>query len=295
MPNALFPAMAEHWGTASVGLLYAAPPLGALAAAIASRWASRVRRHGLAIAWAAALWGVSIAGFGFARPLWLALMFLAAAGAADMVSGIFRMAVWNQTIPSWIRGRTAAIEMVSYHTGTVARQRRGRVRGTSVRTSNLHRRGRDPVRGRIPCDSHAAAEVHQVRLGCEESGSANWRRHRTRRREKPARSRCDGASVCRWFSREAIVEAKEDAAPEAKNVIGTDAAAFGGVDVNRFLHCLHLACPGAAAAFDHEIESGLSDMYRPSEMTVREPSGWTSVRMMTMARPFGSGKQTLMH
>ena len=34
-----------------------------------------------------------------------------------MVSGIFRMAVWNQTIPASIRGRTAALEMVSYHTG----------------------------------------------------------------------------------------------------------------------------------------------------------------------------------
>ena len=58
-----------------------------------------------------------IAAFGFARPLWLALLFLAAAGAADMISGIFRMAVWNQTIPTSIRGRTAAIEMISYHTG----------------------------------------------------------------------------------------------------------------------------------------------------------------------------------
>ena len=117
MPNALFPAMAEQWGAASVGLLYAAPPLGAMAAAITSRWASRVQRHGLAITWAAALWGIAIAAFGLARPLWLALLFLAAAGAADMISGIFRMAIWNQTIPTSIRGRTAAIEMVSYHTG----------------------------------------------------------------------------------------------------------------------------------------------------------------------------------
>ena len=98
-------------------LLYAAPSLGAMIAALTSGWASGVRRHGLAITWAAALWGVAIAAFGFARSLWLALIFLAAAGAADMVSGIFRMAVWNQTIPSSIRGRTAAIEMVSYHTG----------------------------------------------------------------------------------------------------------------------------------------------------------------------------------
>jgi MFS family permease len=117
MPNALFPAMAEQWGTASLGLLYATPALGALIAALTSGWASGVRRHGLAITWAAALWGVAIAAFGFSRSLWLALIFLAAAGAADMVSGIFRMAVWNQTIPSSIRGRTAAIEMVSYHTG----------------------------------------------------------------------------------------------------------------------------------------------------------------------------------
>jgi MFS family permease len=117
MPNALFPAMAERWGSASVGLLYAAPPLGAMAAAIASRWTLRVRRHGLAITWAAALWGIAIAAFGLARPLWLALLFLAAAGAADMISGLFRMAVWNQTIPARIRGRTAAIEMMSYHTG----------------------------------------------------------------------------------------------------------------------------------------------------------------------------------
>jgi hypothetical protein len=117
MPNALFPAMAGRWGAASVGLLYAAPPLGAMLAAITSRWASRVHRHGLAITWAAALWGIAIAAFGLARPLWLALLFLAAAGAADMISGIFRMAIWNQTIPTSIRGRTAAIEMISYHTG----------------------------------------------------------------------------------------------------------------------------------------------------------------------------------
>ena len=109
--------MAERWGTGSVGLLYAAPSLGAMIAALTSGWASGVRRHGLAIAWAAALWGVAIAALGFARSLWVGLVFLAAAGAADMVSGIFRMGVWNQTIPWSIRGRTAAIEMVSYHTG----------------------------------------------------------------------------------------------------------------------------------------------------------------------------------
>jgi MFS family permease len=118
MPNALFPAMAEHtWGTASLGLLYAAPSLGAMLMALGSGWTEKVRRHGLAITWAAAVWGLAIVCFGLAEPLWLALIFLATAGAADMVSGIFRMAVWNQSVPPSIRGRTAAIEMISYHTG----------------------------------------------------------------------------------------------------------------------------------------------------------------------------------
>src|SRR5206468_803154 len=66
---------------------------------------------------AAAVWGMAIIGFGMSTKLWLALLFLAAAGAADMVSGIFRMTLWNQTIPARLRGRTAAIEMVSYMSG----------------------------------------------------------------------------------------------------------------------------------------------------------------------------------
>ena len=74
-------------------------------------------RHGLAIAWAATVWGAAIAGFGAAGALWLGLACLALAGAADNISGIFRMTIWNQTIPERIRGRTAAVEMVSYLSG----------------------------------------------------------------------------------------------------------------------------------------------------------------------------------
>jgi len=49
--------------------------------------------------------------------LWVALLFLALAGAADAVSGLFRMTIWNQTIPDHLRGRLASIEMISYLTG----------------------------------------------------------------------------------------------------------------------------------------------------------------------------------
>jgi MFS family permease len=118
MPIALFPAIAhEKFGDWSVGLLYAAQSVGVLLMTVSSRWTGRVERHGLAVLLAATVWGVAIIGFGLADHLWLALLCLAVAGAADGVSAIFRMTIWNQTIPDHIRGRMAGIEMISYTTG----------------------------------------------------------------------------------------------------------------------------------------------------------------------------------
>jgi MFS family permease len=118
MPEALFPAIADSLGgPATLGLLYSAPAFGALLAAGTSGWTGRVRRHGLAVLLAATGWGIAIIAFGFATSLALALPMLAIAGAADAVSGIFRMAVWNQTVPDELRGRLASIEMVSYSSG----------------------------------------------------------------------------------------------------------------------------------------------------------------------------------
>jgi MFS family permease len=118
MPLALFPAFAEEFGGAGVlGLLYAAPSAGALLATATSGWTGRVHRHGLAVLWAAAGWGVAIAAVGFAPNLAVALLALAVAGGADMVSGIFRTTIWNTTIPDHLRGRLAGIEQVSYSAG----------------------------------------------------------------------------------------------------------------------------------------------------------------------------------
>jgi MFS family permease len=117
MPMALFPAIATKFGGASVGLLYAAPSVGAFIASVASGWSARINRHGLAVTIAAGIWGLAIIAFGFADRLWLALFWLAVAGAGDMVSGLFRMTIWNQTIPDHLRGRLAGIEMVSYMSG----------------------------------------------------------------------------------------------------------------------------------------------------------------------------------
>ncbi|HET8887777.1 MAG TPA: MFS transporter [Candidatus Angelobacter sp.] len=117
MPMALFPAIATKFGGASVGLLYAAPSVGAFVASVASGWTARIYRHGLTVTIAAGVWGLAIVAFGFADRLWLALLWLAVAGAGDMVSGLFRMTIWNQTIPDHLRGRLAGIEMVSYMSG----------------------------------------------------------------------------------------------------------------------------------------------------------------------------------
>jgi MFS family permease len=113
MPRALFPALALkrfHGGAGTLGLMYAAPYAGALVASLLSGWIAHVRRQALIVAVAAALWGAAIVAFGFSGSLWLALLFLAAAGAADNVSAVLRGAIlWNVT-PDWIRGRVSGIE-----------------------------------------------------------------------------------------------------------------------------------------------------------------------------------------
>jgi MFS family permease len=112
MPNALFPALAEEVFSdpASVGWLYAAPAAGALVASLSSGWVSHVRRQGVAIVLAASGWGVAIAAFGFARTLWVALVLLALAGAADQVSAIFRSTIVLTVTPDHLRGRLGGIE-----------------------------------------------------------------------------------------------------------------------------------------------------------------------------------------
>lgn len=118
MPMALFPAVAEGLGgPRTLGLLYAAPSVGAFLATLFSGWTRKIQRHGAAVAWSALVWGLAITAFGFTRNLWLSLAFLAVAGGADMFSGVFRLTIWNTTIPDHMRGRLAGIEMLSYTSG----------------------------------------------------------------------------------------------------------------------------------------------------------------------------------
>jgi MFS family permease len=124
MPVVLFPALAENvFGNPHLlGLLYSAETVGAILATATSGWTSRVRRHGRAIVIAAALYGAFVGLAGWAPTIWVALLFFVLAGAADMVSGVFRGTIWSQTIPDTMRGRLAGIEMLSYSIGPLAGQ-----------------------------------------------------------------------------------------------------------------------------------------------------------------------------
>ncbi|MEW1771764.1 MFS transporter [Streptomyces sp. NPDC086777] len=131
MPLAVLPFLADEldadW---SLGLMYASIPAGSLLVGLVSGWTSRVRRHGRMVVLSAALWGLAIAAAGAVANVWLVLLLLAVAGGCDMVSGIFRAAMWNQTIPDELRGRLAGIELLSYSVGpTLGQVRSGAMAG----------------------------------------------------------------------------------------------------------------------------------------------------------------------
>lgn len=118
MPTALFPAFGTEvlGGDAfTVGLLYGAPGIGALVGALTSGWVSHVRRQGRAVVLAVIGWGLAIAVFGLTSSLVLAFAMLALAGAADVVSAIFRSSIVQLSVPDSLRGRLS-----SMHTAVVA-------------------------------------------------------------------------------------------------------------------------------------------------------------------------------
>ncbi|MBV7648221.1 MFS transporter [Streptomyces albidoflavus] len=114
-PRALFPAVAVVWygGDAkTAGLLVAAPAVGALLGSVFSGWLGRVHRHGVAILLAVGGWGLAVAVFGLTRNLWLGLLFLALAGAADAISMVFRSTMLQAATPDAMRGRLQGVFIV---------------------------------------------------------------------------------------------------------------------------------------------------------------------------------------
>jgi MFS transporter, ENTS family, enterobactin (siderophore) exporter len=112
MPSALFPALAVqhfHGGPATFGLLTAAPGLGALIGAATSGWTAHVRRPGIVVMAAAAIWGVAITVFGLVSSLPVALVLLAVAGMGDMISMVLRNTLLQLYTPDALRGRVSSL------------------------------------------------------------------------------------------------------------------------------------------------------------------------------------------
>ncbi len=115
MPRVLFPVLADkqfHRGPEAVGWLFSAVALGALIGALSSGWVGRIRRHGLAILVAVMVWGAAITAFGLSGDrLWLALVCLAVAGGADVISAVFRSTLQALVVPDALRGRLSAFNI----------------------------------------------------------------------------------------------------------------------------------------------------------------------------------------
>lgn len=116
MPRAVFPALAKEtfgMGAEGVGLLYAAPAVGALLGALTTGWVSSIRRQGLAVLLAVTAWGGSVALAGLSVfSLGLCIFFLALAGAADVVSAVFRGTILLEKTPDGLLGRMNALNLM---------------------------------------------------------------------------------------------------------------------------------------------------------------------------------------
>jgi MFS family permease len=129
MPRAAFPAIAAvilGGGELTVGVLSACLAFGTIVAMVLSGPVGRVRRQGLGVVLAVALWGLAIAACGLvlvlagrAEPsavVWWALIgagaALAVAGAADAVSAVFRGTILQSATPDHLRGRLQGVFIV---------------------------------------------------------------------------------------------------------------------------------------------------------------------------------------
>ncbi|MDX6552921.1 MAG: hypothetical protein QOH74_1409 [Gaiellales bacterium] len=183
MPRALFPALAVgtfEVGPRGLGLLYAAPAAGALLAAVGSGWVTSVRRQGLAVMASVVAWGLSIAVFGLVpgELFWLALLLLAAAGAADVISAVFRNTIMQEVTPDGMRGRMASLHIAVVTSGP----RIGDVEAGVVASATSV--GFSVVSGGVICVAGVAL-LHLL-------SPALARYERSPRREAPRRTAIDG-------------------------------------------------------------------------------------------------------
>jgi MFS family permease len=118
--TALLPAFAAevlHVGGREYGMLTAASGVGALIASVALAWMRTVHRQGVWVIAMIAVYGFATVLFGLSQTFWMALIFLAITGAADMISTVLRQTIRQIATPDEMRGRMSAISMLFHMTG----------------------------------------------------------------------------------------------------------------------------------------------------------------------------------
>lgn len=115
MPISLFPVItAERFGNdpRTLGLFLTAIAVGGVTASVLSGAFTRLPRHGVVMLVGSAGWGIALVLFTFSPVPWLALVFLAAAGAADTVAVVSRSTIVQLHTPSELLGRVSAAEQI---------------------------------------------------------------------------------------------------------------------------------------------------------------------------------------
>ena len=114
--SAMLPVYAQnimHIGPQGLGVLLAAPALGAIVLAPFAGVFARIKRRGVGVMLAPVVWGLCIATFGFLpNPPWLGVLFLAGSGAADMASIVLRGLIIQAATPDEYRGRVGAVSAI---------------------------------------------------------------------------------------------------------------------------------------------------------------------------------------
>jgi MFS family permease len=119
-----------HTGAWGLGLLRAAPAVGALTMSIYLAWRPPLQRAGRTLLYAVAAFGVFTIGFGLARTIWLSFACLAVSGAADMISVVVRSTLLQLLVPNHLMGRVTSVnaifigssnEIGSFESGLAAR------------------------------------------------------------------------------------------------------------------------------------------------------------------------------
>ena len=169
MPTALFPALATHrfHDPSLVGYLYAATYAGALARVACSAAGSTTcaARDSIVVV-AASLWGAAIAAFGFATQLWVALLLLAIAGGADLVSAVLRGTMLLELTPDSLRGRLTGIEFAQVASAPSLGNLEAGVRRVGHEHPHVDRLRRDLLRVRLLRARARVPGPDPLRLSC---------------------------------------------------------------------------------------------------------------------------------